>query len=337
MKSTTLVLSLAALFLALPVSSVSGDDATTFTSVRLSVGNDGAGVLTVDSRPAEEVKQPESSSAEPVSLKVFGKATVSKVKDGRFDVIHDFKKVTEIADVIPSFVPPQARTALEKQLSIDSDEGVLVLIPDENKRIQLPFPRMIRPPFEMQVDLIGHSDGLLQLTAVPGAYLLGVSLHGENSPEKDVEPSTVVVFERPSPKEQFKTLLKITHGSSEQREYRFRVNTDAIQRNTMLSIGYLSELPLAIRRVRVMANIPTSFGMGVEQRGSRVMVTQVLDGGAAEEAGLKKGDILLAVDGKAVADSATALNLLALCEIGSPVKLSVLRFGKKQEIEVTPK
>ncbi len=336
MKQPSLLLSLALISLVFSAQNVLGDDAITFTSVRLSVDENGSGVLTVDSRPAEEAKEREPSSSEPADLRIFGKATVSKLKDGRLDVTYDFSKVTEIADVIPSFVAPPARTALEKQLSIDGDEGVLVLLPDETKRIQLPFPRMIRPPFEMQVELIGHSDGLLQLTAAPGNHLIGVSLNGENTPEKDVEASTVVVFERPGPKGQFKNLLKITHGSSEQREYKFRVNGEAIQLNTMLSIGYMGELPLAIRRIRVTASIPASFGMGVEQRGSRVMVTQVLDGGAAEDAGLKKGDILLAVDTKAVADSTAALNLLAACEIGSPVKLSVLRFGKKQEIEVTP-
>lgn len=333
MKHVTLVL----LFLVLPVSSAIGDDTTTFTSVRLTVGEDGAGVLTVDSRPAEEAKQPEASSSEPAGLKAFSKATVSKLKDGRFDVVYDFSKVTETADVIPAFVPAPARTTLEKQLSIDSDEGVLVLIPDETKRIHLPFPRMIRPPFEIQMDLIGHSDGLLQVTAAPGGYLIGVSLHGENTPEKEVEPSTIAVFERPGPKGQFKNLLKVTHGSSEEREYKFRVNGDAIQRNTQLGIGYLSEVPLAIRQIQVTANFPASFGMGVEQRGTRVMVTLVQDAGAAEEAGIKKGDILLAVDGKAVADSATALNLLAACQIESPVELEVLRFGKKQKIRVTPK
>lgn len=337
MKHLTFVLSLALFFVALPVLTVLGDDTTTFTSVRLIVGEDGAGVLTVDSRPAEEAKQPEPSSSEPISLEAFGKATVSKLKDGRLDVTYDFKKVAEIADVIPSFLPPPARTALEKQLSIDGDEGVLVLIPDETKRIQLPFPRMIRPPFEMQVDLIGHSDGLLQLTAAPGNHLIGVSLHGDNTPEKDVEPSTVVVFERPGPKGQFKNLLKIAHGNSEQREYKFRVNADAIQRNTMLSIGYMGELPLAIRKIRVTANFPASFGIGFDQRGNRVMATQLTDGGAAAEAGIKKGDILISVDGKAVTDLASAMNLLAACEIGSPVELEVLRFSRKQKIAVTPK
>lgn len=244
MKHVTFVLSLALLYVASPVLSVFGDDATTFTSVRLSVDDKGEGVLTVDSRSAEEIKSPESSS-ETADLKIFGKATVSKLKDGRLDVTYDFSKVTEIADVIPSFVPPPARTALEKQLSIEGDEGILVLLPDEAKRIQLPFPRMIRPPFEMQVDLIGHADGLFQLAAAPGNHLIGVSLHGENTPEKYVEPSTVVVFERPGPKGQFKNLLKIAHESSEQREYRFRVNGEAIQLNTMLSIGYMGEFSVA--------------------------------------------------------------------------------------------
>ncbi len=337
MKHVTFVLSLALFFVALPALTVLGDDATTFTSIRLSVDEKGAGVLTVDSRPAEETKQPDSPSDETANLKFFGKATVSKLKDGRLDVTFNFSKVTEIADVVPSFVPSPARTALEKQPSIDGDEGVLVLLPDETKRIQLPFPRMVRPPFEVQVDLIGHSDGLLQLTAAPGNHLIGVSLHGENTPEKDVEPSTVVAFERPGPKGEFKNLLKIAHGNLEQREYKFRVKAEAIQMNTMLSISYLGELPLAIRRIRVVANFPASFGIVFDQRGNRVMATQVTNGGAAEEAGIKIGDILISVDGKAVTDLASAMNLLAACKIRTPVKLGVLRFGKKQEIEVTPK
>lgn len=335
MKHVTAVFSLALFFAAVPVLTAVGDDTTTFTSVRLAVDDKGAGDLTVDSRPVE--KQPESSSSEHVSLKAFGKATVSKREDGRLDVTYDFKNITEITDVIPSYVPPQARTALEKQLSIDGDEGVLVLIPNEAQRIQLPFARMIRPPFEIQIDLIGHSDGLLQLTTTPGNHLLGVSLHGVKTPEKGVEPNTVAVFERPAPKEQFKTLLKIKHGSSEQREYRFRANADAIQRNTMLSIGYLGELPLAIRRIQVTASFPASFGIALGQRGNRVMVTQVTDDGAGEEAGIKKGDILTSVDGDAVTDLAPAMNLLSEYQIESPVESEVLRSGRKQKITVSPK
>lgn len=335
MKLNTLALSLASLFLALPVQSIHGDDNTTFTSVRLIIGEDGAGVLTVDSRPADKSEQ--SKPTEPVNLKAFGKATVSKLKDGRLDVNYDFSKVTDTADLIPASLSPQARKILEQQLSIDTDEGVLVLIPDETKRIHLPFPRMVRPPFEMQVDLIGHSEGLLQLTAAPGGYLIGVSLHGGNTPEKDVEPSTIVVFERPGPKEQFKVLLKVKHGSSEQREYKFRVNDDAIKRNTQLGIGYLSEVPLAIRKIQVTANFPASFGMALEKRGTRVMVTQILKDSAAEEAGIKKGDILLTVDSKPASDTAIALKLLAECGIGTPIDVDVLRFGKKKTIAVTPK
>ena len=169
MKLYTLVLTLAPLFLALPAQSVCGDDTTTFTSFRFTVDEKSAGVLAVDSRPADDSEQAKSPPSEPVDLKAFGNATVSKLKDGRLDVTYDFKDVTEIADVIPSFVPPQGRSALEEQLSIDADEGVLVLIPNEHKRIELPLPRMVRPPLDIRVDLIGHADGLLQLTARPGS------------------------------------------------------------------------------------------------------------------------------------------------------------------------
>lgn len=74
-----------------------------------------------------------------------------------------------------------------------------------------------------------------------------------------------------------------------------------------------------------------------------VRISGVTPGGAAASAGLRSGDRLLRVDGKAIAgDSAearvdTARALLQDLDEKTPVKLAFARDGREQEVSVTPK
>lgn len=74
-----------------------------------------------------------------------------------------------------------------------------------------------------------------------------------------------------------------------------------------------------------------------------VRISGVTPGGAAASAGLRSGDRLLRVDGKAIAgDSAearvdAARALLQDLDEKRPVKLAFLRDGREQEVSVTPK
>ncbi len=63
-------------------------------------------------------------------------------------------------------------------------------------------------------------------------------------------------------------------------------------------------------------------------------VIEVVKGGPAEKAGLKKGDIIVAYQGKQVEDAASLRNEAANTPIGSEARMDVLRNGKKQELLV---
>lgn len=66
-----------------------------------------------------------------------------------------------------------------------------------------------------------------------------------------------------------------------------------------------------------------------------VLVSNVRAGSAAEKAGMKTGDIIVAINGEAVEDSNTLRNKVAGTLPGSEIKVKVLRDGAEQELTAT--
>jgi serine protease DegQ len=70
-----------------------------------------------------------------------------------------------------------------------------------------------------------------------------------------------------------------------------------------------------------------------EPRGT--LITEVFAGTPAEQGGMKTGDLLVAVDGKPVTDSATMLTLISAIAPGSAAALKIVRAQKELELKVT--
>jgi Do/DeqQ family serine protease len=80
-----------------------------------------------------------------------------------------------------------------------------------------------------------------------------------------------------------------------------------------------------------------SFDMAKAQGLSRpigVMVTEVYDGGPADKAGLRRGDLVTAIDGREVFDEKGLKFLAAIRNPGEKAQLNVLRGGRNQVIGV---
>jgi serine protease Do len=75
-----------------------------------------------------------------------------------------------------------------------------------------------------------------------------------------------------------------------------------------------------------------ALGLGVK-RG--VLVTQVQPGSPAQKAGLRRGDVVVRVDGKPMRDVARLRNAIAVAGAKRMVKLSVVRGDKTLEMQVT--
>ena len=65
------------------------------------------------------------------------------------------------------------------------------------------------------------------------------------------------------------------------------------------------------------------------------LITQVVRGGPADQAGVKPGDLLLAVNGSPVVDWGAVLNLVAVLKPGEQAKLKLQRENEDEEITVT--
>jgi C-terminal processing protease CtpA/Prc len=69
--------------------------------------------------------------------------------------------------------------------------------------------------------------------------------------------------------------------------------------------------------------------------GEGLLVTEVLPGSPAEKAGLKKNDILIKIDGKAVKGEESLAKFMSTAKAGQEASLTVLRKSKEQTIKVT--
>ena len=130
------------------------------------------------------------------------------------------------------------------------------------------------------------------------------------------------------------------------------INT-AIYSRTGASMGIGYAIPVSIAR-QVMEQIIRDgsvtrgwIGVGVQDVTKElaesfklpatkgVLITQVVRGSPADKAGVKLGDILVAINERQVGDSATMLNLIAGLKPGDNAKVKVLREQSNAELEVT--
>jgi serine protease Do len=65
------------------------------------------------------------------------------------------------------------------------------------------------------------------------------------------------------------------------------------------------------------------------------LVTEVFEGDPADKAGIKQGDIIIEVDGKAVKDTHELLRLVAVLTVGKKATLKVVREGQVKELQLT--
>lgn len=82
----------------------------------------------------------------------------------------------------------------------------------------------------------------------------------------------------------------------------------------------------------VTPELATSFGLA-EARGA--LIAGVVRGGPADKAGIRPGDVLLALAGKDVANSSGMLNQIAAIRPGDAVEMRVMRRGQEKTLQVT--
>ena len=109
----------------------------------------------------------------------------------------------------------------------------------------------------------------------------------------------------------------------------------SMARNVMQQLmddGTVRRAQLGVTAQSIDSALASSLGLK-EVRGA--LVSDITAGSAGERAGLRRGDVILAVDGHSVADSNALRNRIAASKPGASVALTVVRGGSEQTIRAT--
>jgi len=74
---------------------------------------------------------------------------------------------------------------------------------------------------------------------------------------------------------------------------------------------------------------------GLPESGQGVVIVELLRGSPADRAGLEPGDVVVAVDGRKVEEAAQLRNELAAARVGTRMRFTIRREGRKLEIAIT--
>ncbi len=99
----------------------------------------------------------------------------------------------------------------------------------------------------------------------------------------------------------------------------------------LVRTGHVRRGQLGVSIQRVTPEMSAALGLK-EARGQ--IINSVTAGGPADRAGLKRGDVIVALNGDTVEDGNAFRNKIATSEPGSEVKLTVIRDGNERQVTV---
>ena len=100
---------------------------------------------------------------------------------------------------------------------------------------------------------------------------------------------------------------------------------------SIISTGQVVRGWIGVEPQDITPELAESFGLAKK---SGAIIAGVLKGGPADKAGMRPGDILVAVEGKPVSDTTDMLNLIAQLTPGNRAKMTVMRKGQESTVDV---
>lgn len=101
--------------------------------------------------------------------------------------------------------------------------------------------------------------------------------------------------------------------------------------DSIINTGQMVRGWIGVEPQDITPELAESFGL---TKKSGAIIAGVLKDGPADQAGIRPGDILLAVEGKPVTDTTDLLNLIADLAPGAKAKMTVLRKNNEATVEV---
>jgi serine protease DegQ len=110
------------------------------------------------------------------------------------------------------------------------------------------------------------------------------------------------------------------------------INTAKQVMESILTNGSVTRGWIGVEPQNLSKELAESLNLHKDSTG--VLISGVLDGGPADKAGIKPGDVLTQVNGQKVSDVVTLLNRIAQTNPGDEAKVTLLRKGKEMSLKV---
>jgi serine protease DegQ len=110
------------------------------------------------------------------------------------------------------------------------------------------------------------------------------------------------------------------------------INTAKQVMESILTSGSVTRGWIGVEPQNLSKELAESLNLPKDTTG--VLISGVLEGGPADKAGMKPGDVLIQVNGQAVNDVVTLLNRIAQTGPGDEAKINLLRKGKAMTLKV---
>jgi serine protease Do/serine protease DegQ len=98
----------------------------------------------------------------------------------------------------------------------------------------------------------------------------------------------------------------------------------------LIEFGEVKRGVLGVTILSVTGDYRSSLGLADDVQGA--LVSQVLEGSAADKAGIQAGDVITAVDGRPVKGAGELRNTIGMARVGDKVELSLIRDGKPRKV-----
>jgi serine protease Do/serine protease DegQ len=95
----------------------------------------------------------------------------------------------------------------------------------------------------------------------------------------------------------------------------------------LIEYGEVRRGMLGVIMQNLTPELSRAFGLDLHQG---VVISQVIEDTAAEEAGLKVGDVVISINGTPVKSASAMRNMVGLLRVGDEMSISVIRDGKKK-------
>jgi serine protease DegQ len=109
------------------------------------------------------------------------------------------------------------------------------------------------------------------------------------------------------------------------------VSTAKMVMESIIAHGQVVRGWIGVEPQEITPELAESFGLSIK---TGAIIAGVLKGGPADKAGMRPGDILIAVEGKPVTDTTDMLNLIAQLTPGNAARMTVMRKTQQATLDV---